>query len=368
MKGDSKVAIYKDKKRSTYYFSVYVDVNGEKKRFVRRGFKNRQEARLAEADFLLNFDTTDDERITFETLAEMYKNWYKKRRKESSYKKIKSVVDIHLNPFFKKKYIGDITKRDVIKLHDKLLDKKLSVTSVKKAHTVLSSMLNYAIKTEYLKVNVAREAGNLDIKETKRFEFWTIDEFKQFISTVDDLMYRTLFMTLFYSGMRKGEALALTWKDVDFENSIIDINKTAFHQNITSTKTESSVRKVKMPQHTMNLLRELKLSKLSKINYVVFGEFYDHISESTLDRQYNHYVKLSKVKRIRIHDFRHSHASYLISLGNDIQVVSERLGHANTSTTYDIYAHLYPNAEAEAVAKMEDDFKPAEVVDIRNFK
>ncbi|MEK4305894.1 site-specific integrase [Oceanobacillus sp. FSL K6-0251] len=362
------MAVYKDKKRNTYYYSVYVDLpNGEKKRFMKRGFKSKKEAKDAEIDFLYNFDVEDEENLSFGKIADMYLDWYRKRRKESSYMKIESVVRIHLKPRFEHKKIKDISKRDVIRFHDHLLD-NLGVASAKKVHTVLSATLNYAIRLEYLKVNVAREVGNIEMKEPKRLDFWTIDEFKQFIQEADELLFRTLFMVLFYGGLRKGEALALTWKDIDFDNNTIDINKTVYHNRVTSPKNESSNRKIKMPQHTMKLLGELKLQNKNKIDYVVFGEYFNHVSHTTIDRRFEEYIKQSKVKRIRIHDLRHSHASYLINLGNDIQIISKRLGHANTSTTYDIYSHLYPNAEDEAIEKMENDFKPASVVNISDYK
>lgn len=370
------MAIYKDKKRGTYYYSTIVDLpNGEKKRYMKRGFKSRKEAKNAEIDFLYNFDVEDEENLSFGQVAAMYLNWYKKRRKASSYAKIESVVRIHLLPRFNNKKIKQLTRRDVIKMHDDLLD-TLSSTSVKKVHTVLSSVLNYAIKMEYLKNNVAREVGNIDLKENKRVDYWNLDEFKTFINEVDRLDFRTLFMVLFYGGLRKGEALALTWKDVDFDNNIINIDKTVSKRNITSPKNESSIRKIQLPRHTMNLLSELKLSTTNKPNYVVFGEVYDHLSETTIDRYFKKYFDAAnkklkdndKLRRIRLHDFRHSHASYLINLGNDIQIVSKRLGHSNTSTTLDIYAHLYPNAEEKAISMMEDDFKPAKVLKINDFK
>ncbi|ENH96900.1 phage integrase [Gracilibacillus halophilus YIM-C55.5] len=281
--------------------------------------------------------------------------------------KIESVIRIHLKPQFEHKKIKDILKRDIVRFHDDLLD-ILSIGSVKKVHTVLSAVFNYAIKLEYLKLNVAREVGNVDIKENKQVQFWTIEEFKQFVQVIKEPMFQTFFMVLFYGGLRKGEALALTWKDINFESNTINIDKTVYHGRVTSPKNESSIRKIKMPQHTMNLLGELKLMNKNKPDYVVFGEFYDHIAHTTVDRYFFYYIKEAEVKRIRIHDLRHSHASYLINQGNDIQIVSKRLGHANTSTTYDIYAHLYPNKEDEAIAKMEDDFKPAQVVNMSDFK
>ncbi|WP_017470668.1 tyrosine-type recombinase/integrase [Amphibacillus jilinensis] len=362
------MTVYKDKKRGTYYYSAIVDLpNGERKRYMKRGFKTKKEAKNAEIEFLYNFEVEDEENLSFGQIADMYLSWYKKRRKASSYTKIESIVRVHLMPRFEHKKIKDIIKRDIVRFHDHLLD-HLSVVSAKKVHTVLSAVLNYAISLEYLRVNVAREVGNIDIKVSKNIDFWTIDEFKEFIAVVDDLMFQTFFMVLFYGGLRKGEALALTWNDIDFDNNIIDINKTVYHGRITSPKNESSVRKIKMPQHTMNLLGELKLQSKIKMDYVVFGTFKDHIAHTTIDRYFHQYIEQVEVKRIRIHDFRHSHASYLISLGNDIQIVSKRLGHANTSTTYDIYSHLYPNAEDDAIAQMEEDFKPASVVKISDYK
>src|SRR5699024_9774468 len=261
----------------------------------------------------------------------------------------------------------EITNRDVTRFHNELLA-KFSVSSAKRTHAALSAVLNYAIRQDYLSANVAREVGNIDVKEDKRMEFWTLEEFKKFISVVDDLMYRTFFMTLYFSGMRKGEQLALRWADIDFENNVINVDKTTDFNDITSPKTQSSVRKLKMPQHTMTLLGELKLRFPNKPDYFVFGEVYNHLSETTIDVHYNDYVDEAGVKRIRLHDFRHSHASYLINKGNDIQIVSKRLGHQNTSTTYDVYAHLYPNAEDEAIKNMEDDFKSADVIEISNFR
>jgi len=368
MEGVIIMAVYKDKKRGTYYYSVIVELpTGERKRFMKRGFNSRSEARKAEVDFLFNFEMETDDYITFGKISDMYLVWYKKRRKASSYKKIESVVRIQLKPRFENKILKDISRRDIMRFHDDLLG-ELSIASVKKAHTVMSAILNYAIKLEYLKNNVAREVGNVDVRDEKRINFWTIEEFKHFISSVDKLVYKALFMVLFYGGLRKGEALALTWKDIDFDNNLININKTVYQRHVTSPKNKSSVRTIKMTQHTMNLLRELKLESKNKTDYVVFGEFYDHIPETTIDRYFLKYIKAAGVKRIRIHDLRHSHASYLINLGNDIQIVSKRLGHANTSTTYDIYSHLYPNAEDEAIARMENDFKSADVVDLNIYK
>lgn len=354
--------VYKDKKRGTYYVSVYVETrDGERKKVMRRGFKSRQEAKKAEAELIFNASFESSDNPTFAELAEEYLAWYKQRRKASSYRKIESMIRIRLIPYLKNKKVQDITKRDVMRLQNNLLD-KYEINSAKRTHAVLSSIFNYAIKVEYLTKNVAREVGNIQARQEKRMDYWTIDEFKKFIKHVDDLMYMAFFMCLFFGGFRKGELLAITWKDINFDDNTIDVNKTVSRNNITSPKNESSNRVLKMPNHTMNLLRQLKLNRKPKADYFVFGEYYNHLHESTLDRKYDEYIKKSKVKRIRIHDFRHSHASYLINNKYDIQIVSKRLGHSNVSTTYDIYSHLYPNKEDDAIAQMEADFKPADII------
>lgn len=356
------MAIYRDKKRGTYYVSVYVKLkNGERKRIMRRGFKTRVEAKRAESEIILNSTIENPDNPPFNDVLDEYFEWYKKRRKPSTVYKLEGNIRLYIRPFFENRLIQDISKRDIMRFHDFLLD-KLSVSTAKSVHKDLSAILNYSIQMEYLKVNVAREVGNIDIKVEKRVDFWTLEEFKEFLTVVNNEQYKALFMLLFYSGARIGEALALTWNDIDFENNIIDINKRYYKTEIDTPKTESSIRKIKMPNHTMNLLRELKLSRKPKDDYVVFGSFYKPLNQSTVFLQFNHYVRKSKVKKIRLHDFRHSHASYLINRGYDIQIVSKRLGHNKVSTTLDIYAHLYPNKEDEAVEMMEDDFKPAKII------
>jgi len=360
--------VYKDKKRGTWYVSVYVELkNGERKRVLKRGFKSRPEAKKAESEIILNAAIENPDNPLFEDVIAEYMKWYKKRRKASTVNKLEGTIRLYIKPYFGHKHIQDIKKRDVMKFHDFLLD-KLSVSTAKSVHKDLSSILNYAIQMEYLQTNVAREVGNIDKKEKRKVDYWTLEQFKEFLSVVDNDRYRTLFMLLFYSGARIGEALALTWNDVDFKNNTININKRYYKTEIGTPKNESSNRIVKIPRHTMNLLQQLKLKTNPKSDYVIFGSYHKPLNQSTVNQQFYKYLDRfivdgeQTLKRIRLHDFRHSHASYLINGGYDIQIISKRLGHAKISTTYDIYAHLYPNKEDEAIEAMESDFNTAEVI------
>ncbi|RDW17596.1 site-specific integrase [Oceanobacillus arenosus] len=354
--------VYKDKERGTYYFITRV--NG--KQIKRRGFKSSGEAKRAEAQAILDADELDLEDPTFEFMANEYLDWYKKRRKESSYNKISGITNNHLIPFFGKKKLNNIKNRDITKFHDKLIDDKKAVASMKIIHVVLSAIFNYAIKQEYTTKNPARIVGNVEGKPKKHMDYWILDEFKKFINEVDEFIYYVFFMTLYYSGMRKGEALALTWGDVDFDNNNINVDKTNYNLKVTSTKNEV-VRKIEMPKFVMRLLSQLnaQCETEPKLTYNVFGEFHKPLPTSTIDRRLAKYIKASGVKTIRIHDFRHSHASYLINKGVIISVISKRLGHTNVATTLNTYSHLYPSTESEAVKDMENDFMTAEIIEFK---
>src|SRR5699024_6664890 len=160
----TKMSIYKDEKRGTWYVSVYVELkNGERKRIMRRGFRTQAEARVAEAEIILNATIENPDNPLIDDLLTEYMQWYEKRRKESTVYNLQGTINRYIEPFFKGKHVQDIKKRDIMKFHDFLLD-KLSVVTAKAVHKNLSAILNYAIQMEYLNVNVAREVGNIDIK------------------------------------------------------------------------------------------------------------------------------------------------------------------------------------------------------------
>lgn len=355
------MTVYKDKERGTWYFVTRVkQLGGNSKQVKRRGFKTKKEAQIAEAEALTSVPTVDG--LTLGVIANEYIEWYTARRKQSSADKLKSILTLHIIPKFGEMKIESIRASHVMDYQTDLIQ-KYSPSHVKKIHNILSALFNFGIKMDYVKENPARIAGISGMDSPKHIDYWTLDEFKSFISHVDDLFYRTLFMTLYYSGLRRGEILALTWADIDFENNTINVDKSVLHKKVTTPKTDSSTRKLMMPSHVMRLLLLMERDAApTKPSYVVFGEFHDSISNTTLARHYTKYIKISGVKRIRIHDFRHSHASYLINKGYLISIVAKRLGHSNPSTTLNVYSHLYPSTEAEAIKSMENDFKKAKIL------
>ncbi|MED1381748.1 site-specific integrase [Bacillus mycoides] len=351
------MVIYKDEQRGTYYFVVRIrQFDGALKQVKRRGFKTKKEAREAEAKMLVEKETTSI--LTFTQVANNYFEWYSQRRKQSSIVTIKNVIYNHLIPEFGKVKIDQIKPKHIMNYQNKVIN-QYSAKYLKKIHKALSAIFNFSIKFYGLTSNPARMAGNFEIESNKRMNFWEFEEFKRFNEVVDEPLYKAFFSTLYYSGARKGELLALTWEDVNFEEKTIAINKTKYNRQVTEPKTKASNRIIMLPNFAMDLLKDINksaaLTAPVKNDYVVFGEFYNSMSTSTLQTKFKKYVKIAQVKNIVIHEFRHSHASYLINKGVSPLVVAQRLGHSNVSTTLNTYSHLYPSKQAEVVAFMEDD-------------
>ncbi|MEX0414944.1 tyrosine-type recombinase/integrase, partial [Bacillus sp. C30] len=315
-----------------------------------------KEAREAEAKMLVETETNSS--LTFAQVADSYFDWYCQRRKQSSISVIKNIIYNHLLDEFGGMKIDHITAKHVMDYQNKIIH-KYAADYLKKIHTVLSSIFNFAIKFHGSTINPAKIAGNFEKEANKRMNFWEFEEFKQFLRSVNDPLYKAFFSVLYYSGARKGELLALTWSDINFKEQTIDINKTSYNRQITKPKTKASNRIIMLPTHIIGLLKDLHNHTSNKVplkdDYVVFGEFYASIAIATLHVKYDAYVAASGVKRILLHEFRHSHASYLINKGVSPLMVAQRLGHSDVATTLNTYSHLYPSKQAEVVAFMEND-------------
>lgn len=360
--------VYKDKTRGTWYYQAYVKLDdGTVKQPRKRGFKTKKEAQIAEmkaVEEIKNF-REEEKKLTFEAVSNEYMEWHSARRKVSSVIKIKSLFVSQLVPYFGQVPIDEVTPGMIMDHQTKMME-KYSGNYISVMHSVLSNFFKYAVKKGYITDNPAKTAGGPDVKRSKIINYWTLEEFKEFLKVVDDPLYYALFMTLYYSGMRKGELLALTWADINFDTSEINVNKTVYKTNVHSPKTPSSIRMIGMPSFVMSLLKKLKLEREPDPSegHRVFGDFHRNISETYLAKRYKQYLSRTDVKPIRIHDFRHSHASYLINRGTVVSVVASRLGHGDIASTLNIYSHLYPSTEREAVLAMEDDFKPVKILKI----
>lgn len=305
----------------------------------------------------------------FMALYAEYKENLRANVKESSYLAILQRFDKYVVPTFSKYKVTDITTADLIKWQNSLSEKGLSA---KYKSAIRSSFTGFF---EYLKVYgisnpFSTVKGFKKSKEARReMLYWTQDEFERFIAVVDNFRYKCVFLFLYLTGCRKGEACALKWEDIDFKNCIVKITKTltkatdtgrAVNEGevvsevyrITTPKTENSYRNILMPEVLITHLQELQKNKTSEFVFGVDGKF---LPFQTLKHAFDRYVKLSSVKQIRIHDLRHSHVSLLINKGENqlstVYVIAERLGD-NVDMVFKTYGHLFPNAQKDIINKL----------------
>ena len=339
---------YKNERGSWNVKFYYTDWTGKRKQKKKEGFKTKKEAQAFELDFLNKCENSVD--ITFRNLVGNYMDDCRVHLKPTTFANKQFLIDTKILPYFGDMRICDIDISTVRKWQNELISHEngYSQTYLKTVHNQLSAIFNFAVKYYKLPSNPAAACGSMGKKKAEGMQFWTKEEFDQFIPHVSDKpMSKVIFYLFFYSGIREGELLALTLNDFDFDKNTVSITKNYARVNnqdiIQTPKTPKSKRTITLPAEIMEMVKEYG------------GMLYDYkptdrlfpTQKSFLTREMVRGCKLSGVKKIRIHDLRHSHASLLIELGFAPLLISERLGHENVETTLNTYSHLYPNKHGE---------------------
>ena len=346
---------YKDEKTGKWFAKFYyTNWQGIKKQKWKRGFATKKEALGFERDFLEKQSANPD--MTFQNLYEIYMEDMAARLKQSTLLTKKTVLQTHILPFFGSKPINEIKASDVRRWQAKLMSSpnNYSQTYLKKINTELNSIINYAKRFYDLNTNPCGKAGTIGKAKAEEMDYWTYDEYIAFREGVKDkpLSY-ICFEVLYWTGMREGELLALSPADIDLDNKIISINRT--YQRIggkdvfTSPKTRKSKRKIPIPDFLCQ-----ELSDYIQSRYMLDAdERLFPVTKSYLSHEMIRGCKNTGVKKIRIHDVRHSHASLLINQGCDALMLADRLGHEKVSTTLNTYSHLFPHKQQELVHSLE---------------
>lgn len=343
---------YKDKKNNTWYASFYyINWKGEKKIKKKRGFKRQKDALEYEKDFLNKESGNCD--ITFNNLVQLYLEDMEVRLKSSTMDTKRNIIDSKILPYFKLRKINEIRSSDIRHWQSTLIkENNYSQTYLKTVNNQLSTIFNYAVKHYNLKNNPCHIAGSMGKKNADSMQIWTVKEYKQFIKFVDKPASIVAFDILFWSGIREGELLGLTVKDI-LNTKQLNINKTYYRRNgkeiISTPKTPKSIRKVAIPNFVYDEIKNY----ISKLYGIQEDDRIFYFSKSYLNTELKNGCKLANIKKIRVHDLRHSHASLLIELGYNAVLIAERLGHENISTTLDTYSHLYPDKQKKVADKLD---------------
>lgn len=352
-----------------YYFVVsYTDLNGNYKKYKSKKYQTKKEAQKAEAHFLANIgEYSFGTAVTFKDAGTELLATEKPQLKPKSYRgletKVNHVIDLIGNVRIEKlttqqyqQYINDVRNLGFTTdyLNDILATTKRIVRYAAKMHNV-----NNLVPFQFSNIKEVE-------KKPKTFNIYTLEQYKVFSSVIDDKMYRTLFDTLFYCGLRKGELCALTWKDFRADLRQITINKSINTSDkvrlATTPKTLSSNRTIPISRELCNELLDLKeyyrqADGFSEDWYIFGG--YVSLPNNTLQMRKKKYYKLAHqldptIQEIRIHDFRHSCASFLINeIKAPITTISRYLGHENPQITLSVYSHFYEKDLSGIAAEIE---------------
>lgn len=364
--------VYYDKATKTYYAIAslgFDQVTGKRMRKKKRGFKTQKEAKQWHDEYLAKHSQKAIFHSATMTVGLFLEKYfipdYKNRVRERTFLTFKS--KLKRLKYFQKMKLVDVKPMHIKQWHNILLDEGLSNNYLKDLHQTMKEVFDMAKTLGVIYDNPAKIAKNVS-RTKKKVDFWTKDEFELFIATFrkDDVVEHLKYMTclfLFMTGLRIGEMQALRWEDIDFENKSFIVNKSMFYQNrntwqITDTKTTSSNRLIYLDEMTINELKEWRKHQkaIGTIDFI-FSYNCMPITKTMLTKAIKDHSECAGVKRIRIHDLRHSHASLLLSLGSNDLELKNRLGHGSIQTTLGVYAHLRPTAMKEVADKLEGQIK-----------
>mgnify|MGYP005878760521 CR=1 FL=1 len=350
--------VFKNESNGTWYVMArYVNWKGERKQKCKRGFSTKKEAQEWERMFQLQ--NSSDMDMSFEAFTELYIRDMKSRLKENTWLTKEHIIRTKILPYFGKLKISEISTKEVIAWQNEMLayrdekKKPYSQTYLKTLHNQLSAIFNHAVRYYELRSNPAAKAGNMGSEEHKEMLFWTKEEYKKFsFEMMDKPVSFYAFEMLYWCGIREGELLALTPADFDFTTHTLRINKSYQRLNredvITPPKTFKSNRFIKMPQFICDEIQDyMEMLYGLKEDERIFT-----ISKSYLHHEMNRGSKVSGVKRIRVHDLRHSHVSLLINMGFTVLAIADRMGHESIDITYR-YAHLFPSEQTQMAEQLD---------------
>lgn len=329
----------------------YTDWSGKKRKKNKRGFKTKREAQRFEAEFL-NISRADMD-MKLASFVEVYLEDKKVELKQRTLRNKRYMLDTHIIPYLGDKKMNEVTPADIIAWQKTIKEKNdFSAAYLRMIQNQITGLFNHAVNIYNLKSNPCKRVKKMGRSDDRSLVFWTLEEYQKFIATFEkNKMHYVMFEILFWTGMREGELLALTKEDIDLEGLSISISKTYYRMNkadiITEPKTDNSVRTIAIPQF---LADEIRAYYGMLFKYPADARLFPIVAEA-LQHAMRRHMEKAGVKRIRVHDLRHSHCAYLINQGVQPLIIKERLGHKDIKVTLNTYGHLYPS-EQKKIADM----------------
>ncbi len=343
---------WKNKSGTHTSFEITYVING--KQYRKSGYQSMLEAQLDLPNVVLNEDTD----IKFGVLADYFLQRHCELScKQSTRSLYKNYIDVNLKDL-ERKIAKDLKKSDIEALVLKLKSKGLSPKTINDIVTLVQSILNYGVDNDFFKVNPIVKFKKLKY-EKPEVHFLNEEQIQVFLELAEARTpkFFEFFATAIYTGMRRGELLALEWNDIDFKNAKIKINKQIYKGVKQSTKTSKS-RTIDIPENLLNILREYKKQRDTIAKLVFHNGSGSPVHPYNMENRYFHpLIKLcnetlpvdNQIEKLRFHDLRHTYATYLLSKGVPVKYVQEQLGHSTARMTLDTYASVMPSVKFGAL-------------------
>lgn len=358
------------------------------------GYSSMQEADDALQDFRRLSESQKAAQVSgLPTIQDFAAEWLSGLRLENStiygYEKL---IRNHINPYLGNLRLDQITATRIARLYRELQNsgrkdskaygQALSANTVNKVHVTLGALLDAAVADGYISVNPARQkrvvnapTGKQIRAQKREMRTWTAQQLQAFLiwdkeSFKDEL--HALWHVIAHTGMRRSEALALKWNDIDTSNERISIRRAAdvTKRNVEKTTKTGRSRVVDIDGATVEVLKAWKSIRgslsldLARPEAYVFGNLAGEMrSPNEVGARWTYRVKKAReelgadnLPELTIHGLRHTHATLLMSIGEHPKIVQERLGHTDISTTMNIYSHVTPTMQRDAVQRLSQLF------------
>jgi integrase len=381
--GQMKGHVYQRTEGSwTIVYDLPADIVSGKRRQKSQTVKGRKrDAERALREVLLSLEQGSYVKPNKTTLGELLRQWLRDYASMNTTDRIQesytSIVERHLVPALGRISLVDLEVQNIQgyyarKLLEGRADGKggLSARSVVYHHRILSKALDYAVKMGLVVRNVARV---VEPPRVARVTMQTLspEEVSRFLDVARDTDYYVYFATLLYTGLRRGELLALRWRNLDLGSGELSVVETAYRlgsgeYRIKEPKTPQSRRTVVLPHSLVELLKVYRFDQellriqlgigLNADDFVFIRPDGSPVNPNAVTLAFRRIIRRAGLKDIRIHDLRHTHASLMLKAGIHPKVVSERLGHANIGITLDLYSHVLPGLQEAAAEKFDGIF------------
>ena len=297
------------------------------------------------------------------------------------------LVESHIIPSLGNVRLMDLEPRQLQALYARKRAGGLGTRTVRYIYSLMSQALTHAVKQGVLSRNVA-QATDPPRLEHKGINVLAREDVERFFEVAKDSPYHALFYVLLHTGMRRGEALALRWRHVDFGIESLGVqayisvseslSKVAGKVLIKEPKTASGKRRIALPPSCALVLRqhhaeqkELRQSlegTLSDADFVFSRPEGGSLDPSTVSKAFTGVVQKTGLPSMSLHDLRHSHATMLLQAGTHPKIVSERLGHSSVRVTLDTYSHYVGGLQEQAALKFDELLAPQHRVETNVVK